>query len=162
MVIDRMATDPSAPDAPTKPNPLAAAIVQGFASAGILSCEPDAPLEEVAWLMANNRVHAVVVVVDDAPELPVIGDADLVAAAASGHFHQLTAGDIAGTESVSVGRDEGLDRAAQLLADNGVTHLVVRDERRAPVGILSTHDVARALSGRGASGGTPSVSPRGA
>jgi CBS domain-containing protein len=147
-----MDSEATPPGVPAGRNPLAGATVGAFASAGILGCEPEAPLEEVAWLMANNRVHAVMVVVEGTPELPVIADADLVAAAASGHFDQLTSHDIAGTESVSVGRDEPLDRAAQLLADNGVTHLVVRDERRAPVGVLSTHDVARALSGRGGSG----------
>lgn len=130
------------------PDPLAGRTVDEFASVGILSCTPDAPLDEVAWLMANNRVHAVVVADDTGPEPPVIADTDLIAAAGSGHFDQLSAGDIAGTEAVSVGSDETLERAAQLLAEHGVSHLVVRDRRRLPVGILSTLDVARAISGR--------------
>lgn len=132
----------------TAPDPLAGATVDQFASVGIVSCPPDAPLDEVAWLMANNRVHAVVVVDDDAAEPPVIADADLIAAADSGRFDQLSARDIAGTEAVSVRTDEPLDRAAQLLAEHGVTHLIVRERRRLPVGILSTLDVAGAISGR--------------
>lgn len=135
------------PSAPT-PDPLAGATVDEFASVGILSCLPDAPLDEVAWLMAHNRVHAVVVVDDDAPEPPVIADVDLIAAAASGRFDTLAARDIAGTEAISVRSDEPLDRAAQLLADHDVTHLIVRDDRRVPTGILSTLDIARAISGR--------------
>ena len=99
--------------------------------------------------MASNRVHAVVVSGDIAPEPPVIADADLIAATSSGHFNELSARDIAGTEAVSVGGEETLERAAQLLAEHGVSHLVVRDGRGIPVGILSTLDVARAISGRG-------------
>jgi CBS domain-containing protein len=123
--------------------------VDEFASVGIFSCPPDAPLDEVARVMASNRVHAVVVAGDIAPEPPVIADADLIAATSSGQFNQLSARDIAGTEAVSVGGEETLERAAQLLAEHGVSHLVVRDGRRIPVGILSTLDVARAISGRG-------------
>lgn len=129
-------------------DPLAGRVVDEFASVGVLTVTPDAPLEEVAWLMANNRVHAVVVVTDDQSEPPVIADADLVAAASSGHFDRLCAADIAGTEAVSVREDETLSRAAQLLAEQGISHLVVRDRRRMPVGILSNLDLARAISGR--------------
>lgn len=128
--------------------PLADATVEQYASIGILSCLPDAPLDEVAWLMAHNRVHAVVVADDEASEPPVIADLDLINAAASGHYETLVASDVAGTESVSVRGDETLAGAARLLADHDVTHLIVRDERRVPTGVLSTLDLARAISGR--------------
>lgn len=129
-------------------SPLADAKVEDYASIGILSCLPDAPLDEVAWLMAHNRVHAVVVADDEASEPPVIADVDLVAAAASGRFDTLVARDVAGTEAVSVRSDESLERAGQLLADHDVAHLIVRDDRRVPTGILSSLDIARAISGR--------------
>jgi predicted transcriptional regulator len=120
--------------------------VENYASIGIVSCMPDASLEEVAWLMANNRVHAVVVVDDEAPQPPVISDVDLIGAAASGRFDRLSAGDIAGTEALSVHDDEELGRAAQLLSDHAVSHLIVRDRRQVPTGIISSLDVARALA----------------
>lgn len=130
-------------------SPLAGRTVGEFSSTGILACAPDAPLDEVAWLMANNNVHAVVVTDDQVAEPPVIADADLIAAAGSGHFDRLCARDVAATEAISVGDDETLERAVQLLAEHGVSHLVVRDQSRLPVGILSTLDIARAISGRG-------------
>jgi CBS domain-containing protein len=130
-------------------SPLSARTVDEYASGGILSCTPDARLGEVAWLMAENRVHAIVVTDDDGLGPPLIADADLIAAAGSGHFDALCARDIAGTEAVSVREDETLERATQLLAEHQVSHLVVRDRRRHPVGILSTLDVARAISSRG-------------
>ncbi len=138
-------TDPS-PER-TLPDWLSGRYVDDFANVGIVACPADAPLEEVAWTMADNRVHAVVVETEG-DSTPVITDTDLIAAACSGHFDELCALDVAGTEPVSVSKEDTLERATQLLAEHGVTHLVVRDSRWRPVGILSTLDVAKAISGR--------------
>jgi CBS domain-containing protein len=129
-------------------SPLADVTVDRYATVGVIACRPDASLDEVARMMASNRVHAVVVVDDDASEPPVISDADLVGAAASGHFQDLVARDVAGHDAVSVGGEDTLEHAAELLAEKQVTHLIVRDARRMPVGILSALDVVRGL-GRG-------------
>ena len=119
-----------------------------FASVGILSVAPDAPLAEVAGLMARNRVHAAVVADDEADEPPVIADADLIAAAGSGHFDELSAGDIAATEAMQRPRrrEPGARGTAARRARR--VHLVVRDRRRMPIGILSTLDVAGAMAHR--------------
>jgi CBS domain-containing protein len=127
---------------------LADRTVDEVASIGIVSVTPDAPLDEVAWLMASNRVHAVVLA-GEAPDTSVIADADLIGAACSGHFDQLRARDVAGTEAVGIRGDETLERAAQLLAEHAISHLIVRDRRRLPIGVLSTLDIARAISNRG-------------
>lgn len=121
--------------------------VADFANVGILSCPAEAPLEEVACMMADNRVHALVVD-NESDDPPVISDLDLIAAAGSGQFDELCALDVAGTEAVSVSREDTLEHATQLLAEHGVAHLVVRDDRWRPIGILSTLDVARAISSR--------------
>ena len=118
-----------------------------YASNGILACSGDAPLSEVAGLMARNNVHAIVVVDDRAAEPPVVSDQDVTDAIASGHFDELTAADVAGAEAVSIFADEHLGRAAQLFAEHRVTHLVVRNARREPVGIVSALDLAEAASG---------------
>jgi CBS domain-containing protein len=118
-----------------------------YASNGIFACGGDAPLTEVADLMVRNNVHAIVVVDDRAAEPPVVSDQDLVGAIASGHFDELTASDVAGTEGVSIFTDEDLGRAAQLLAEHRVSHLVVRNGRREAVGVISTLDLAEAGSG---------------
>jgi predicted transcriptional regulator len=142
-----MDSNPSPARSPVAPDdPLAGRTVEEFASIGLLEVTPDVPLGEVASLMANNRVHAVLVA-DPGAEPSVIADSDLIAAADSGHFDELAARDVAITEPVSVRDGESLERAAQLLNEHRVTHLVVRDHRRQPIGILSTLDVARAISG---------------
>jgi CBS domain-containing protein len=127
-------------------HPLAGGKVGEYASDTILACQPDASLHEVADLMANNRVHAVVVVDDAASEPPVITDHDLAAAAASGHFDDLYARDVSGGEAVSIAEDESLETAASLLAGRAVSHLVVRDGSGRPIGVLSILDLARAVS----------------
>lgn len=53
-----------------------------------------------------------------------------------------TAGDVAGTELPTVTPDDRLARAAQLMAEHEVTHLlVVTPSTGAPLGVLSSLDV---------------------
>jgi CBS domain-containing protein len=109
---------------------------------GILACSPEAPLGEVAAIMATHRVHAVAVT-DEAGSRPVgvVSDLDVVAAIAAGD--ELVAREAAATEPLSVSANERLDRAAQLMAEHGVAHLVVLDPADGhPVGVLATSDVA--------------------
>jgi CBS domain-containing protein len=109
---------------------------------GILSCTRDAPLGEVAGIMAKHHVHAVAFA-DPESSRPagVVSDLDVVAAIASGG--EPTAAQAAATEPLAVSSDERLDRAAQLMAEHGVSHLVAVDAASGqPVGVLSTLDLA--------------------
>lgn len=114
---------------------------------GILSCNGDAPLGEVAGIMIKHRVHAVVVT-NGAGTRPVgvVSDLDVVAAATSGE--EPSAVEAAATEPLTVSADERLHRAAQLMVEHGVSHLVVLDAAGGhPVGVLSTLDVATVYAG---------------
>jgi CBS domain-containing protein len=114
---------------------------------GILSCPADAPLGEVAGVMAKHRVHAVAVT-DGVGTRPigVVSDLDVVAAAASGE--EPSAGGAAATEPLAVSAEERLRGAAQLMSEHGVAHLVVLDPAGGfPVGILSTLDIAAVYAG---------------
>jgi CBS domain-containing protein len=114
---------------------------------GILSCLPDAPLGEVAGMMAKHRVHAVAVRREDSLRpAAVISDLDVVAAIASGD--DSTARQLAPTEALSVSASASLRRAAQLMAEHGIAHLLVVDASGGyPVGVLSTLDIAAAYAG---------------
>jgi CBS domain-containing protein len=116
--------------------------------AGILSCASDAPLAEVAAIMAKHRVHAVAVNNGNGGRpIGVVSDLDVVAALAS-NDEELTAKQAAATEPVVVPSDASLQRAVQLMTEHGVSHLVVVDSSSGfPVGILSTLDVASAYAG---------------
>lgn len=101
--------------------------------------------------MATRRVHCVVVTdePDDAGSLwGIVSDLDLVAAAAVRDLGEQAAGASAATSALTISPEETLRRAAQLMAENGTAHLVVVSAQRRPVGILSTLDVAAALSRR--------------
>jgi CBS domain-containing protein len=109
---------------------------------GILTCWTDAPLEQVAGIMSKHRVHAVAVTEGDATEpVGVVSDRDVVAAIARGA--QSSAGQAAATEPLAVSADQSLRRAAQMMSDHEVSHLVVRDAASGqPIGVLSTLDLA--------------------
>ncbi len=114
---------------------------------GILSCASDAPLAEVAESMSPNRVHAVAVT-DHGHTRPVgiVSDLDVVAAVATGT--DPSALQAAATQPLAVFADESLARAAQLMTEHALTHLVVLDATGGyPVGILSALDIAAAYSG---------------
>ena len=112
---------------------------------GVVSCPPDASLREVARIMATYRIHSVVVtgIAEGAP-LGVISDLDIAAGALA---PDTLAGALARTEVLTVSPEESLERAAQLMAEHDVTHLIaVQPQSGHPVGILSALDVAGVLA----------------
>ncbi|HET8651726.1 MAG TPA: CBS domain-containing protein [Gaiellaceae bacterium] len=120
---------------------------------GVLTCGLYAPLTQVARTMAEENVHCVVVWNEpsEAAETPlwgVVSDLDLVAVAASENLRDRTAGGSANTPVLMVATSEPLRRAAQMMAEHEVSHLVAVDPLTTkPVGVVSTLDIARALSG---------------
>jgi CBS domain-containing protein len=117
---------------------------------GVLTCGREEPLSRVAELMARHRVHSVVVVDepwDEGGLWGVVSDLDLVAAASVRDLDEQLAGASAATAALAISPGETLQRAAQLMTEHATAHLVVVDpETLRPVGVLSTLDVARALS----------------
>jgi len=117
---------------------------------GLVHCAPDASLRDVAGLMAEARVHCVVVLddPDDNRSLwGVVSDLDLVAAASVRALDEQRAGGTAMKPAVTALPHESIYSAAERMTKHGSTHLVVVDDVRfAPVGILSTLDVVRVLA----------------
>jgi CBS domain-containing protein len=128
---------------------LAERTVASAMNPGVITCRPDTSLRAVAELLARHRVHAVVVYEhadDDAP-WGVISALDLVAAALVRDVDDQVAAASAATAALMIGSDETLERAAQLMTEHAVAHLLVVDpETAVPVGVVSTLDIARALS----------------
>jgi CBS domain-containing protein len=109
---------------------------------GVFTCAPDDSLRRVATVMADRKVHSVVITngSGDRP-IGVLSDLDVVTALASGAA--CTASEAAGTEPVTVSSDEPLLAAAQLMSEHGVSHLVVVNRASGhPLGVLSTLDIA--------------------
>lgn len=119
---------------------------------GVVTCSRQTPLQIVAQLMASRRIHCVAVVAampDGGVKLcGVVSDRDILAAAVSGDVADDTAEGCAATEIVTVTPDDRLLRAAEVMYENGLTHVVVVvPDTTTPVGVLSTLDIA-AVVGR--------------
>jgi CBS domain-containing protein len=114
---------------------------------GVLTCLGGDSLRDVAAVMANHRVHAVVITSSHA-ERPegVVSDLDVLAALAAGA--QPTAAQAAATEPLTVSGEATLQTAAQLMSEHGVSHLIIVDAAGGyPVGVLSSLDIAAAYAG---------------
>ena len=122
---------------------------------GVLTCEREAPLAEVARTMVRESVHCVVVESgsgDTGPLWGVVSDLELVAAATVRELEEQTAGGSATTPALMVSVNETLERAAGLITEHAVRHLVVVEPSTLrPVGVLSTLDIARVLASEAAS-----------
>lgn len=121
---------------------------------GVLTCPLETSLRDVARMMALYRVHAIVALGEDTDETDgpglwgVVSDLDLVQSASAGELEDHTAGGTAVTPLVVIAPDDTLQRAAQLMSEHEVTHVVVVDrETTRPVGVVSTLDIAQALAG---------------
>jgi CBS domain-containing protein len=115
---------------------------------GILTTDPATPLRVVARLMAEQHVHAVAVADPNHTRRPwaIVSALDVAAAAAEDIDE--SAAEAATTEVVTVTTTDPLDHAAHLMAEHGLSHLVVIDAASGhPSGIISTLDVAAAYAG---------------
>jgi CBS domain-containing protein len=130
-----------------RPHSLAATLVETAMHHGVIVCSRDDALSRVASLMSGHDVHSVVVNGEAGGLWGIVSDLDLVAAAAVRDLDEQTAGGTAATPVVAVAPRDSLLRAAQLMTEYGVAHLVVVEpETGRPVGVLSTLDVARTIT----------------
>jgi CBS domain-containing protein len=131
--------------------PLDTLRVEDVMHAGLVTCPPHTTLRGVARILAAHRIHAVVVA-DDRGRDPkdvhgVVSDLDLLAAAVRSPLEEQTAGTAAATPAHVVPAGSTVEAAARAMVENRVAHLVVVDEESGrTVGVLSTLDVAEALS----------------
>lgn len=115
---------------------------------GVVTVSPTEPLTKVAKLMADRRLHCVVVAtapIEVGSLWGTITDLDLMAAASVRSVEDQCAAGSTSTPAVLISPQARLTDAAELMTRHGVTHLVVAEATR-PVGVLSTLDVAVAIA----------------
>jgi CBS domain-containing protein len=135
-----------------KPTLIDETLVEEAMHRGVVSCPYETPLSMVAQTMATSRVHCVVglgdITEDDTQLWGVVSDRDVVAAAAAGEEARATAGGSAATEVLTIGPRETLRRAAQVMSEHDLSHLiVVEPDSDRPLGVLSTLDIAAVVGG---------------
>ena len=129
-------------------NALAHVRVRDVMHTGILTTDRTTSLRVVARLMADQHVHAIAVADPDYARRPWGFVTTLDIAKAVAEESDEIAGAVAETDVLTVSADQSVGSAAQLMADNGVTHLIVIDRATGhPSGILSSLDVAAAYAG---------------
>ena len=113
---------------------------------GVMTCGAQDSIRHVAGIMSNYRVHAVVVSARNGGRpLGIISDLDVASAAAADA--DCTAMEAAATAPLGISSDDSLKRAAQLMSEHGVSHLIVLDSASGyPLGIVSTLDIAGAYA----------------
>jgi CBS domain-containing protein len=120
---------------------------------GVINVPPQSTLEEAAREMAHHRVHCVVVDglargADRREHLvwAILTDLDLMRAVAAGQL-ELSVGELAASEIVTVSPGDTIEHVAQLMAEHDITHIVVvSPDTGRPSGVISSLDVAGALA----------------
>jgi CBS domain-containing protein len=113
---------------------------------GVVTCRPETKLDDVARMMVGYDVHSIVVAeVGKATPWGIVTSLDL--AGAPDQLDSLTAGEVASTNLVTIKSDEPLEKAAKLMAEHGISHLVaVQPDVDRPAGMISSRDLAAAIA----------------
>ncbi len=127
--------------------------VRDFMSKNVISCHPYTPIQEVAKLMSDKNISALVVVNDDGTLAGVVSQTDLVNIRVHEEYWEqwrgLSAKHIMTREVVTISPDATLEEAAKLMKKHGIHRLVVTETRNHqvyPIGVISMTDIVRAMA----------------
>lgn len=119
---------------------------------GVLTCQPNATLGQVAVLLTQHRVHALVVSDPEGRPLGIISDYDLLAGEwlsvdneSLYTMRHLTAHDLMSYPVDMVDANLPLIEAAHTLIEKDVNRLVVTEKGK-PVGVISTTDFVASIA----------------
>jgi CBS domain-containing protein len=117
---------------------------------GVITCDPDTPIEEVARTMDTKDISALVVVDGVGDAMGVISRTDLVNARFIQpylrHWRGMTAEHLMTKPAISISPDALVTEAARKIQEKRIHRLVVVESTAGhirPVGILSVTDLAR-------------------
>ncbi len=126
-------------------------LVQDLMHPGLITCPPDTSLGQVATLLTQHRIHALVVADRDGQPLGIITDFDLLAAewlstdeASLRAMRAMTAGELMTTPIDTIEASEPASAAAQRMHSGGMSRLMVTDGGK-PVGVISVSDLVASM-----------------
>lgn len=127
-------------------------LVRDLMHRGLLTCRPDATLGQIAVLLNQNHVHALIVTDRDGRALGILSDFDLLAGewlSADPESHtvmrKLTAADLMSQPVDSVEADVPLCQAVNVLIEKQVSRLLVTEKGK-PVGVIALSDFVASLA----------------
>ena len=119
---------------------------------GVITCRPDATLGQVAVMLIQHHVHALLVADRDGRPIGVMSDYDLLAGEwLSGDpeslevMRSMTAGELMSTPVDTVEADVAIREAVLRMGEEGISRLLVLDGGQ-PVGVVSVSDFVAALA----------------
>jgi CBS domain-containing protein len=127
-------------------------LVRDLMHPGVLTCQPNAFLGQVAVLLTQHQVHALVVSDPEGRPLGIISDYDLLAGEwlsvddeSLATMRQLTAHDLMSYPVDTIEADMPIKEAAHTLIEKDVSRLLVT-ENGMPVGVISTTDFVASIA----------------
>jgi CBS domain-containing protein len=130
-----------------------AQLVSDLMHRGLITCRQDAALGQVAILLYQHHVHALVVVDRDSRPVGIVSDFDLLAgewlsadAESLAVMRRLTAGDLMSHPFISLESNLSIRDAAKLMVENQMNRLVVTESGKA-VGVISSSDLVASIAG---------------
>ncbi len=114
---------------------------------GVIFCKPETPLQEVVRVMADTEIHAIMVAErEGAPPLGVVSHMDTIA-----HYGEdltaIEAREVMTPQVISISESATVMDAASKLLESDIHRLLVVDDEKTPLGILSTTDIIREMRG---------------
>jgi CBS domain-containing protein len=129
-----------------------AKLVRDLMHRGLITCRKDASLGNVAVLLTQHHVHALVVVDRDNRPVGLITDIDLLAGEWLSQdkesltaMRKLCAGDLMSFPIISVEADAPLNEAAKLLMEKDVNRLLVTEQGK-PAGMIAGSDFVASVA----------------
>jgi len=127
-------------------------LVRDLMHPGLITCKPDATLGQVAVLLNQHHVHALIVTDRDGRALGIISDFDLLAgewlsmdSKSLATMKSLTATDLMSQPVASVESDLALADAVRVLREKQISRLLVTEQGK-PVGLISLSDFVASIA----------------
>jgi len=122
-------------------------LVRDLMHRGVVTCDVETPVSEIAQTMAENDVHCVVVVDEVGEACGVISDLGLLKAYGK-NVDKVTAEDILGGGPIIVNPNALVSEAVAIMQEKHIHHLVIMSEPplHRPVGVLAASDVIKGMA----------------
>lgn len=129
-----------------------AKLVRDLMHTGLITCKPTATLGQVAVLLNQHHVHALIVTDRDGRPTGILSDLDLMAgewlssdSESLKTMRSLTAADLMTHPIDTVEANMPIDEASKLILEKKVSRLLVTENEK-PVGIISTSDFVASIA----------------
>jgi len=125
-------------------------IIRDFMCRGVVTCGVNANAAEVARIMLDNDVSALVVIDERLNACGIISKTDLIRSYGK-DLSLISAEDIMTSEILTVSPDTSVHEAVQLMLDRGIHQLVIVTRggaHRRPVAIFTTGDAVALMAGK--------------